>query len=148
MIQEIPLESEEIIEKEIQEKEIEEKEKELKEKELIGEKEIKEKELIGEKEIKEKELIGEKELTKKPRGRPKGSTKPKIPPEKPKKVAKAKPHVHYQSESSEEEPLPEYVRQQLPERDLASQMMQLLQQHSNKAADARKQMYSSWFSRF
>ena len=138
MIQEIPLESEEIIEKEIQEKEIEEKEIEEKDEE-----------------IKEKELIGEKELieapAKKPRGRPKGSTKPKIPPEKPKKVAKAKPQkkvVHYQSESSEEEPLPEYVRQQLPERDLASQMMQLLQQHSNKAADARKQMYSSWVSRF
>ena len=137
MIQEIPLESEEIIEKEIQEKEIEE----IKEKWFIGEKEI------GEKEIGEKELIE----AKKPRGRPKGSTKPKIPPEKPKKVAKAKPQkkvVHYQSESSEEEPLPEYVRQQLPERDLASQMMQLLQQHSNKTADARKQMYSSWFSRF
>ena len=134
MIQEIPLESEEIIEKEIQEKEIEE---------------IKEKELIGEKEIGEKELI--EAPAKKTRGRPKGSTKPKIPPEKPKKVAKAKPQkkvVHYQSESSEEEPLPEYVRQQLPERDLASQMMQLLQQHSNKAADARKQMYSSWVSRF
>ena len=137
MIQEIPLESEEIIEKEIQDEEI--KDEEIKEKELIGEKEIGEKELIE---------------AKKPRGRPKGSTKPKIPPEKPKRppreglVAKAKPHVHYQSESSDEEPLPEYVRQQLPERDLASQMMQLLQQHSNKAADARKQMYSSWVSRF
>jgi hypothetical protein len=135
MIQGIPLESEEIIEKD---------------------EEIKDEEIKDE-EIKEKELIGEKELieapAKKPRGRPKGSTKPKIPPppEKPKKVAKAKPQkkvVHYESESSEEEPLPEYVRQQLPERDLASQMMQLLQQHSNKAADARKQMYSSWFSRF
>jgi len=144
MIEEIPLDKEEkeIEEKEIQEKEIEEKE--------IEEKEIEEKE-IGEKEIGEKELI--EAPAKKPRGRPKGSTKPKIPPppEKPKKVAKAKPQkkvVHYQSESSEEEPLPEYVRQQLPERDLASQMMQLLQQHSNKAADARKQMYSSWFSRF
>jgi hypothetical protein len=137
------------------------KKKKLKKKKFKKKKlktEIQEKE-IEEKEIGENELIREKELIEapanKPRGRPKGSTKPKKepppPPEKPKKVAKAKPQkkvVHYQSESSDEEPLPEYVRQQLPERDLASQMMQLLQQHSNKTADARKQMYSSWFSRF
>ena len=95
----------------------------------------------------------------KKRGRPKGSMKPKeekpvkekpTPKEKPKKVAKAKPQkkkVQIESESSEEE-LPAYVRQQMPERDLATQMMQLLQNHSNLAAQRKKQIYASWIHRF
>ena len=111
---------------------------------------------IQEKEIEnnEKENV---EPAKKPRGRPKGSTKPKKekpppPPEKP-KVVKSNPKpkkkvVTYESESDEELPLPQYVRQQLPERDLATQMMHLLQQHNNKKADARKQLYSSWFKHY
>jgi len=141
-IQEIPLDSEEII----QEKENEnlEETEEIKEKD----EEIKE--------IKEKEEgKGETEEAvpaKKPRGRPKGSTKPKPPPppEKPKRVAKAKPQkkvVNYQSESSEEE-LPQYVRSQLPQRDLATQMFQLLQNHENQRAQRKRQMYNSWFSHF
>ena len=146
-IQEIPLDSEEII----QEKENEnlEETEEIKEKD----EEIKE--------IKEKEEgKGETEEAvpaKKPRGRPKGSTKPKPPPpekperpEKPKRVAKAKPQkkvVTYQSESSEEE-LPQYVRSQLPQRDLATQMFQLLQNHENQRAQRKRQMYNSWFSHF
>ena len=146
-IQEIPLDSEEIIqEKEngnLEEtEEIQEKDEEIKE--------IKEKE----------EGKGETEEAvpaKKPRGRPKGSTKPKPPPpekperpEKPKRVAKAKPQkkvVTYQSESSEEE-LPQYVRSQLPQRDLATQMFQLLQNHENQRAQRKRQMYNSWFSHF
>ena len=146
-IQEIPLDSEEII----QEKENEN----LEETEEIQEKD----EEI--KEIKEKEEgKGETEEAvpaKKPRGRPKGSTKPKPPPpekperpEKPKRVAKAKPQkkvVTYQSESSEEE-LPQYVRSQLPQRDLATQMFQLLQNHENQRAQRKRQMYNSWFSHF
>ena len=138
MIEEIPLDKENIENNEIIEEELNE-EKELKEHE---EKELKEND--------EKENI---EPAKKPRGRPKGSTKPKKekppPPEKP-KVVKAKPRpkkvVIYESESDEE--LPQYVIQQLPQRDLATQMMQLLQQHNNKKADARKQLYSSWFKHY
>ena len=139
MIAEIPLDQENIESSEIIEEELNE------EKELINE----EKENV-EKENDEKENV---EPAKKPRGRPKGSTKPKKekppPPEKP-KVVKAKPKpkkvVTYESESDEE--LPQYVRQQLPQRDLATQMMQLLQQHNNKKADARKQLYSSWFKHY
>jgi hypothetical protein len=149
-IQEIPLDSEEII----QEKENEN----LEETEEIQEKD-------ETKEIQEKDeaatgMANEavEAPAKKPRGRPKGSTKPKPPPpekperpEKPKTVAKAKPQkkkvVHYQSESSEEE-LPQYVRSQLPQRDLATQMFQLLQNHENQRAQRKRQMYNSWFSHF
>jgi len=147
-IQEIPLDSEEIIQEAAtgvaKENENLEETEEIKEKD----EEIKE--------IKEKEEgKGETEEAvpaKKPRGRPKGSTKPKPPPpEKPKRVAKAKPQkkkvVTYQSESSEEE-LPQYVRSQLPQRDLATQMFQLLQNHENQRAQRKKQMYNSWFSHF
>lgn len=141
-IQEIPLESEEIIEKD---EEITENNTEIIEKD----EEIQE--------IQKNEAV--EAPAKKPRGRPKGSTKPKPPPppEKPKRppreglVAKAKPQkkkvVHYQSESSEEE-LPQYVRSQLPQRDLATQMFQLLQNHENQRAQRKKQMYNSWFSHF
>ena len=147
-IQEIPLDSEEII----QEKENEN----LEETEEIQEKD----EEIQEIEIQKNEAVEIKPEApaKKPRGRPKGSTKPKPPPpekperpEKPKRVAKAKPQkkkvVHYQSESSEEE-LPQYVRSQLPQRDLATQMFQLLQNHENQRAQRKRQMYNSWFSHF
>ncbi len=141
-IQEIPLDSEEII----QEKE----NGNLEETEEIQEKD----EEIQEIEIQKNEAVEIKPEVpaKKPRGRPKGSTKPKPPPppEKPKRVAKAKPQkkvVTYQSESSEEE-LPQYVRSQLPQRDLATQMFQLLQNHENQRAQRKRQMYNSWFSHF
>ena len=143
MIQEIPLDAEEKDEEEDKTLEvIEEKDEEINE--------IQEKE---EEKIEAVEIINETP-PKKPRGRPKGSTKPKKekppPPEKP-KVVKPKPKpkkkvVHY--ESSSDEDLPQYVRQELPQRDLASQMMHLIQQHNNKKADARKQLYSSWFRHF
>ena len=144
MIEEIPLDQENIESSEIIEEELNEEKAEIQE----NTEEIKE----NTEEIKEieKENV---EPAKKPRGRPKGSTKPKkekpAPPEKP-KVVKAKPKpkkvVAYESESDEE--LPQYVRQQLPERDLATQMMQVLQQHNNRKADARKQLYSSWFKHY
>ena len=146
-IQEIPLESEELIQE--KDEEITENIEEIKE--------IKEKaEEIQEIQKKDAVEIKPEAPAKKPRGRPKGSTKPKPPPppekpEKPKTVAKAKPQkrkvVHYQSESSEEE-LPQYVRSQLPQRDLATQMFQLLQNHENQRAQRKKQMYNSWFSHF
>ena len=147
-IQEIPLDSEEIIQEAATG--VAKENENLEETEEIQEKD----EEI--KEIKEKEEgKGETEEAvpaKKPRGRPKGSTKPKPPPpEKAKTVAKAKPQkkkvVHYQSESSEEE-LPQYVRSQLPQRDLATQMFQLLQNHETQRAQRKKQMYNSWFSHF
>ena len=146
-IQEIPLDSEEIIQEaatgvakdeENQEinQEIEEKDKEIQEIEIHKNEAVE---------------IKPEAPAKKPRGRPKGSTKPKPPPpEKPKRVAKAKPQkkvVTYQSESSEEE-LPQYVRSQLPQRDLATQMFQLLQNHENQRAQRKRQMYNSWFSHF
>ena len=99
------------------------------------------------------------EIPKKPRGRPKGTTKPKKPPpekpekpekppsEKPKKKYKPKTKVvQYECESDEE--LPHYVHMPRQQRDLATQMMDILQQHNMKKNDARKQMYNSWFSRF
>jgi hypothetical protein len=141
-IQEIPLESEEIIQE--KDEEITENNTEIIEKD---------EEIQEIQEIQKNEAVGD---AKKPRGRPKGSTKPKPPPppekpEKPKTVAKAKPQkkkvVHYQSESSEEE-LPQYVRSQLPQRDLATQMFQLLQNHENQRAQRKKQIYNSWFSHF
>ena len=91
------------------------------------------------------------EIPKKPRGRPKGTTKPKKEPsqkpEKPKKIYKPKTKVaQYESESDEE--LPQYVHMPRQQRDLATQMMDILHQHTMKKNDARKQMYNSWFSRF
>ena len=144
-IQEIPLESEELIQE--KDEEITENIEEIKEIEEAATGVAKAEEI---QEIQKNEAV--EAPAKKPRGRPKGSTKPKPPqPEKPKTVAKAKPQkrkvVHYQSESSEEE-LPQYVRSQLPQRDLATQMFQLLQNHENQRAQRKKQMYNSWFSHF
>ena len=146
-IEEIPLDAEEIIEEKEEPAEIlQENSEENTEKQ--------QEEII---ENEENQEVEEKiEPAPKKRGRPKGSTKPKeekpkpVAKEKPKKVAKAKPQkkkVQIESESSEEE-LPAYVRQQMPERDLATQMMQLLQNHSNLAAQRKKQMYASWVQRF
>lgn len=155
-IQEIPLDSEEIIQEAATGVAKDEENQEINQE--IGEKDKE----IQEIEIQKNEAVEIKPEApaKKPRGRPKGSTKPKLPlpppekperPEKPKTVAKAKPQkkkvVHYQSESSEEE-LPQYVRSQLPQRDLATQMFQLLQNHENQRAQRKRQMYNSWFSHF
>ena len=96
---------------------------------------------------------------KKPRGRPKGSTKPKEapapPPPKlkrePAQKKKAKPKkVQYEPSESEEE-LPDYVRQQVqppPQQDLATQMLKLLQNHENVRTARRQQLYSSWFRHY
>ena len=54
--------------------------------------------------------------------------------------------MHYESESEEE--LPQYVKEHLPQRDLATQMMTLLQHHNSIKAGARKQLYNSWFRGF
>ena len=88
---------------------------------------------------------------KRPRGRPKGSAKPKETATKPAQASKpkAKPKqktVAYESDDSDT--LPEYVRQEVtpPQRDLATQMLQLLQSHENVRTHRKRQIYNSWFS--
>ena len=88
---------------------------------------------------------------KRPRGRPKGTAKPKETATKPAKASKpkAKPKqktVAYESDDSDT--LPEYVRQEVtpPQRDLATQMLQLLQSHENVRTHRKRQVYNSWFS--
>ena len=95
---------------------------------------------------------------KRPRGRPKGSvTKPKDPPPPPKppkaqQKLKPKPkpkkrQVQYHEYSSSEEELPEYVRQEVaPQRDLATQMLKLLQNHESIRSERKRQLYASWFA--
>ena len=87
---------------------------------------------------------------KRPRGRPKGSAKPKETATKPAQASKpkAKPKqktVAYESDDSDT--LPEYVRQEVtpPQRDLATQMLQLLQSHENVRTHRKRQVYNSWF---
>ena len=103
------------------------------------------------------ELIQElPEIQKRPRGRPKGSAKPKAvenpPPKAAKQKAKARPkkeRVRYEvaSGSSSGDDLPEYVRQEVaPQRDLATQMLKLLQSHESIRTARKRQLYSSWFA--
>ena len=104
------------------------------------------------------ELIQEPEIQKRPRGRPKGSAKPKavvkakaVAPPPPKAAKqKAKPKARKEQvryESSSEEDLPEYVRQEVaPQRDLATQMLKLLQGHESIRTARKRQLYSSWFA--
>ena len=118
----------------------------------------KEKEQINEKEIiniipeSSTEIIEPDDLPapKRPRGRPKGTAKPKETATKPPKASKpkAKPKqktVAYESDDSDT--LPEYVRQEVtpPQRDLATQMLQLLQSHENVRTHRKRQVYNSWF---
>ena len=97
---------------------------------------------------------------KRPRGRPKGTAKakeaappkPQKAPKQPKqpKPKKAPRRVEYES-SDEEDVLPDYVRQEVapPEqptqRDLATQMLRLLQNHENVRVQRKRNLYGSWF---
>ena len=97
---------------------------------------------------------------KRPRGRPKGTAKakeaappkPQKAPKQPKqpKPKKAPSRVEYES-SDEEDVLPDYVRQEVapPEpptqRDLATQMLRLLQNHENVRVQRKRNLYGSWF---
>ena len=104
------------------------------------------------------ETVEEVPAPKRPRGRPKGSTKAKeaAPPKpqkapkqpKPKKVPKRV--VHY--ESSEEEELPDYVRQEVnippSQESLASSMLRLLQNHENVRVQRKRNLYDSWFPHY
>ena len=109
------------------------------------------------------ETVEEVPAPKRPRGRPKGSTKAKeaAPPKpqrvkqpkqvKPKKAPKRV--VQYES-SEEEEELPDYVRQQVQrpaqpsQDDLTLSMMRLLQNHQNAKVQRKRQLYDSWFQRY
>ena len=97
---------------------------------------------------------------KRPRGRPKGTAKakeaappkPQKAPKQPKqpKPKKAPRRMEYES-SDEEDVLPDYVRQEVvpPEpptqRDLATQMLRLLQNHENVRVQRKRNLYGSWF---
>ena len=109
------------------------------------------------------EIVEDVPAPKRPRGRPKGSTKakeaappkPRKQPKQPKqpKPKKAPPRrVEYES-SEEEEVLPDYVRQEvrMPEppqpsqADLAAKMLRLLQNHENVRVQRKRNLYGSWF---
>ena len=106
------------------------------------------------------ETVEEVPAPKRPRGRPKGSTKakeaaPPKPQKQPKPPKQAKPKkapkrvVHYES-SEEEEELPDYVRQEvrMPEptqADLTTSMLRLLQNHENVRTQRKRNLYGSWF---
>ena len=97
---------------------------------------------------------------KRPRGRPKGTAKAKeAAPPKPQKASKqpkqpkpkkAPRRVEYES-SDEEDVLPDYVRQEVAppaaptQRDLATQMLRLLQNHENVRVQRKRNLYGSWF---
>ena len=97
---------------------------------------------------------------KRPRGRPKGTAKakeaappkPQKAPKQPKqpKPKKAPRRVEYES-SDEEDVLPDYVRQEVAppapptQRDLATQMLRLLQNHENVRVQRKRNLYGSWF---
>ena len=94
------------------------------------------------------ETVEEVPAPKRPRGRPKGSTKakeaaPPKPQKAPKQPKQAKPKkapkrvVHYEESDEEDEELPDYVRQEvgIPEpksqSELAASMLRLLQDHQH-----------------
>ena len=109
------------------------------------------------------ETVEEVPAPKRPRGRPKGSTKakeaaPPKPQKAPKQPKQPKPKkapkrvVHYES-SEEEEELPDYVRQEVnipqPSREsLASSMLRLLQNHENVRVQRKRNLYNSWFQHY
>ena len=97
------------------------------------------------------EIVEDVPAPKRPRGRPKGTAKAKeaAPPKQP-KPKKAPRRVEYES-SDEEDVLPDYVRQEVAQpaaptqRDLATQMLRLLQNHENVRVQRKRNLYGSWF---
>ena len=163
-IVEIPLDSEEIV----QEKEIENTENT---ENIKIQEENTENENINEENSLQEEDNHEKNdepipAPKRPRGRPKKEKVETPPPAKKQKEtvekvkavkkAKAKPkkkEVRYEPSSSEEEELPEYARhhfapQPPATQDIATQMLQLLQNHQQIKTARKRQLYSSWFRNF
>ena len=117
--------------------------------------ELEENPCINPEELIPETINSEPEIPKRPRGRPKGSAKPKPaakpkaapPPKEQKMKPKPKKKKEVQYESSSDEDLPAYVRQEVaPERDLATQMLKLLQGHATVKAARQRQLYSSWFA--
>ena len=113
------------------------------------------------------ETVEEVPAPKRPRGRPKGSTKAKEAappkPQRPKQPKQAKPKkapkrvVHYEESDEEDEELPEYVRQEVgipvhapqpqfrSQSDMAASMMMMLQNHNNARVQRKQNLYDSWF---
>ena len=109
------------------------------------------------------ETVEDVPAPKRPRGRPKGSTKakeaaPPKPQKQPKQPKQPKPKKApkkvVQYESSEEEELPDYVRQQVrvpqspSQADLATSMLRLLQNHENVRVQRKRNLYDSWFQHY
>ena len=105
------------------------------------------------------ETVEEVPAPKRPRGRPKGSTKakeaaPPKPQKAPKQPKQPKPkraprRVEIYESSDEEEELPDYVRQEVrmppSQTDLAASMLRLLQNHENVRVQRKQNLYDSWF---
>ena len=106
------------------------------------------------------ETVEEVPAPKRPRGRPKGSTKAKeAAPPKPQRVKQPKQpkpkraprRVEIYESSEEEEELPDYVRQEVrvpqppSQADLATSMLRLLQNHENVRVQRKRNLYDSWF---
>ena len=107
------------------------------------------------------ETVEEVPAPKRPRGRPKGSTKAKeAAPPKPQRVKQPKQPKPkraprrveiYESSEEEEEELPDYVRQEVrvsqppSQTDLATSMLRLLQNHENVRVQRKRDLYDSWF---
>ena len=113
------------------------------------------------------ETVEEVPAPKRPRGRPKGSTKakeaaPPKPQKQPKPPKQAKPKkapkrvVHYES-SDEEEELPDYVRQEVripraqqppSQSELAANMLRYLQEQHTARVQQKNNLYDSWFQHY
>ena len=95
--------------------------------------------------------VEENNQAKRGRGRPKGSLNKPNPPPKPKpkppapktKVKKKPPTPEYESESSEDDQ--PVSRPQYDSRQIASEVLGLLQQQRHNSTAARRNHYASWF---
>ena len=108
------------------------------------------------------EIVEEAPAPKRPRGRPKGSTKPKEEkaPKPPKQAKQVKPKkapkrvVRYES-SDEEDELPEYVRQEVKipraqpsQSEMAASMLRLIQDRHMARVQQKNDLYDSWFQQY
>ena len=106
------------------------------------------------------EIVEEVPAPKRPRGRPKGSTKAKEekPPKPPKQLKPKKAPkrvVRYESSDEEEEELPDYVRQEVripraqpSQSEMAATMLRLLQDRHTARVQQKNDLYDSWFQQY
>ena len=113
------------------------------------------------------ETVEDVPAPKRPRGRPKGSTKAKEAappkPQRPKQPKQAKPKkapkrvVRYEESDEEDEELPDYVRQEVEipvrapqpqyrsQNDMATSMLRMLQNRNTERIQRKQALYDSWF---